>query len=152
MTTLQDPVALKSPVVQEILRQLRAGDSYGVYRGWADELLLKPFLVSKAQKRAISVEGVVDPVTQGRILIYYRAIAALIEKETGLLAQVVLDINDEGFGWVLIFSGRLVLVVNTLRDAHRFGFESLESLSQKAESLIAKGIQLARTYPEVGRL
>jgi len=43
-------------------------------------------------------------------------------------------------------------VVNTLRDAHRFGFESLEQLTEKATALIDKGIQLARTYPEVGRL
>lgn len=141
-----------SPILQEIVRQLRAADPYGTYRTWSDELLLKPFVVTKAQKRQISLEGEVDPGVRSRILIYYRAIAALIEKETGLLAQVVLDLNSEGFGWVLVFSGRLLLVVNTLRDAHRFGFDSLEQLSEKATALIDKGIQLARTYPEVGRL
>lgn len=141
-----------SPILQEIVRQLRAADPYGTYRTWSDELLLKPFVVTKAQKRQISLEGEVDPAVRSRILIYYRAIAALIEKETGLLAQVVLDLNSEGFGWVLVFSGRLLLVVNTLRDAHRFGFESLEQLTEKATALIDKGIQLARTYPEVGRL
>ncbi len=138
-----------SPILQEIVRQMRAADPYGT---WSDELLLKPFVVTKAQKRQISLEGEVDPAVRSRILIYYRAIAALIEKETGLLAQVVLDLNSEGFGWVLVFSGRLLLVVNTLRDAHRFGFESLEQLTEKATALIDKGIQLARTYPEVGRL
>ncbi|MFS8838884.1 MULTISPECIES: NifX-associated nitrogen fixation protein [unclassified Synechococcus] len=141
-----------SPILQEIVRQMRAADPYGTYRTWRDELLLKPFVVTKAQKRQISLEGEVDPAVRSRILIYYRAIAALIEKETGLLAQVVLDLNSEGFGWVLVFSGRLLLVVNTLRDAHRFGFESLEQLTEKATALIDKGIQLARTYPEVGRL
>ncbi|MGY2945011.1 NifX-associated nitrogen fixation protein [Thermostichus sp. MS-CIW-34] len=141
-----------SPILQEIVRQLRAADPYGTYRTWSDELLLKPFVVTKAQKRQISLEGEVDPAVRSRILIYYRAIAALIEKETGLLAQVVLDLNSEGFGWVLVFSGRLLLVVNTLRDAHRFGFESLEQLTEKATALIDKGIQLARTYPEVGQL
>lgn len=151
--SLQDPLSLThNSVIQEIVRQIRAGDPYGVYRNWTDELLLKPFLVSKAQKRDISVEGHVDPITKSRILIYYRAIAALIEKETSLISQVVMDINDEGFGWVLIFSGRLVLVANTLRDAHRFGFDSLVSLRQKADIQISKGILLARTYPEIGRL
>ncbi len=141
-----------SPILQEIVRQLRAADPYGTYRTWSDELLLKPFVVSKAQKRQISLEGEVDPGVRSRILIYYRAIAALIEKETGLLAQVVLDLNSEGFGWALVFSGRLLLVVNTLRDAHRFGFDSLDQLVEKATALIDKGIQLAQTYPEVGRL
>jgi len=141
-----------SPILQEIVRQMRAADPYGTYRAWSDELLLKPFVVTKAQKRQISLEGEVDPGVRSRILIYYRAIAALIEKETGLLAQVVLDLICDGFGWVLVFSGRLLLVVNTLRDAHRFGFESLEQLTEKATALIDKGIHLARTYPEVGRL
>ncbi|HIK20390.1 MAG TPA: NifX-associated nitrogen fixation protein [Synechococcus sp. M44_DOE_062] len=141
-----------SPILQEIVRQMRAADPYGTYRTWSDELLLKPFVLTKAQKRQISLEGEVDPAVRSRILIYYRAIAALIEKETGLLAQVVLDLNSEGFGWVLVFAGRLLLVVNTLRNAHRFGFESLEQLSEKATALIDKGIQLARTYPEVGQL
>jgi len=149
VTPLSPP---SSPILQEIVRQLRAADPYGTYRTWSDELLLKPFVVSKAQKRQISLEGEVDPRVRGRILIYYRAIAALIEKETGLLAQVVLDLNSEGFGWALVFSGRLLLVVNTLRDAHRFGFDSLDQLVEKATALIDKGIQLARTYPEVGRL
>ena len=149
VTPLSPP---SSPILQEIVRQLRAADPYGTYRTWGDELLLKPFVVSKAQKRQISLEGEVDPRVRGRILIYYRAIAALIEKETGLLAQVVLDLNSEGFGWALVFSGRLLLVVNTLRDAHRFGFDSLDQLVEKATALIDKGIQLARTYPEVGRL
>jgi probable nitrogen fixation protein len=150
--TVTPLVPTTSPILQEIVRQIRAADPYGTYRSWSDELLLKPFVVTKAQKRLISVEGEVDPIVRGRILTYYRAIAALIEQETGLLAQVVLDLNGEGFGWVLIFSGRLLLVVNTLRDAHRFGFDSLEHLSAKATALIDKGIQLAQTYPEVGRL
>ncbi len=150
--TVTPLVLTTSPILQEIVRQLRAADPYGTYRTWSDELLLKPFVVSKAQKRQISLEGEVDPIVRGRILIYYRAIAALIEKETGLLAQVVLDLNGEGFGWVLVFSGRLLLVVNTLRDAHRFGFDSLDQLVEKATALIDQGIQLARTYPEVGRL
>ncbi len=150
--TVTPLVPTTSPILQEIVRQLRAADPYGTYRSWSDELLLKPFVVSKAQKRQISLEGEVDPGVRSRILIYYRAIAALIEKETGLLAQVVLDLNGEGFGWVLVFSGRLLLVVNTLRDAHRFGFDSLDQLVEKATALIDKGIQLARTYPEVGRL
>jgi hypothetical protein len=50
-----------SPILQEIVRQLRAADPYGTYRTWRDELLLKPFVVTKAQKRQISLEGEVDP-------------------------------------------------------------------------------------------
>ncbi|PMB19109.1 NifX-associated nitrogen fixation protein [Fischerella thermalis] len=143
---------INSPFLQAIVQQIRGQDSYGVYRNWSDELILKPFVVSKQKKREISVEGEVDPVTIGRIMAFYRAVAACIEKETGLLSQVVVDLSHEGFGWALVFSGRLLLAVKTLRDAHRFGFESLEKVAEEGEKLVQKGVELAQRFPEVGRL
>jgi probable nitrogen fixation protein len=143
---------LNSPFTQELVRQIRAQDSYGFYRNWADELVLKPYIVSKAAKRTISVDGDVDPVTKGRILSFYRAIAARIEQETGLLSQVVVDLSHEGFGWVLVFSGRLLLVARTLRDAQRFGFDSWEKLVSEGEKLTQKGIEIAQKYSEVAKV
>ncbi len=141
-----------SPLLQEIVRQIRSQDSYNVYRNWADELLLKPYIVPKAKKREISVEGDVDPVTKGRILLFYRGIAARVEQETGLLCQVVIDLSHEGFGWALVFSGRLLIVKKTLRDAQRFGFDSLEKLAEQGEKLVSQGVEIAQRYPEVGQL
>jgi probable nitrogen fixation protein len=141
-----------SPLLKAIVQQIRGQDPYGVYRSWSDELLLKPFIVSKQKKREISVEGEVDPLTQGRIVAFYRAIAARIEQETGLLSQVVIDLSHEGFGWALVFAGRLLLVSKTLRDAHRFGFESLEKLVEEGEKFVEKGVDLAQRFPEVGRM
>ena len=125
-----------SRFLKTIVQQIRANDAYGTYRHWADELLLKPYILSKKEKRAISVEGEVDPFTLARILAFYRAIAICIETETG-------------FGWALVFSGRLILVSKTLRDAQRFGFDSLEKLSAEGEKLVNKGIELARSFPDV---
>ncbi|MBD2357343.1 NifX-associated nitrogen fixation protein [Tolypothrix sp. FACHB-123] len=144
--------ALKSPFVQELVRQIRAQDSYGFYRNWSDELILKPYLVSKQAKRQISVEGDVEAATKARIMSFYRAIAAQIEQKTGSLSQVVIDLSHEGFGWVLVFSGRLLLVARTLRDAQRFGFDSLEKLAEEGEKLTQKGIELAEKYTEVAKL
>ncbi|BAY20534.1 hypothetical protein NIES2100_02760 [Calothrix sp. NIES-2100] len=144
--------ALNSPFVQELVRQIRAQDSYGFYRSWSDELILKPYIVSKQAKRQISVEGDVEPATKGRIMSFYRAIAAQIEQKTGLLSQVVIDLSHEGFGWVLVFSGRLLLVTRTLRDAQRFGFDSLEKLADEGNKLTQKGIELAEKYTEVAKL
>lgn len=138
-----------SQFLSAIIQQIRANDPYGTYRKWSDELLLKPFIVSKAEKRDIPVEGDVDPITQSRILAFYRAIAACIEEETGKLATVVIDLSHEGFGWVLIFSGRLILVSRTLRDAQRFGYASLEKLDKEGSKLISKGIDIANQFGEV---
>lgn len=143
---------LNSPFLKAIVQQFRGQDSYGTYRNWSDELLLKPFLVTKQKKREISLEGEVDPMTQARIMVFYRAVAACIEKETGLLSQVVVDLSHEGFGWALVFSGRLLLVTKSLRDAHRFGFDSLEKLAEEGEKFIQKGIELAQRFPEVSNV
>jgi probable nitrogen fixation protein len=154
-TNLPTPVAAAppiSPFLKAITQQIRANDPYGTYRNWSDELLLKPYVVSKAQKREISVEGDVDPMTKGRVLAFYRAIAHRIEAETGLLCQVVIDLSHEGFGWALIFSSRLLVVSKTLRDAQRFGFESLEKLEAEGSKIIESGINMANRFPEVGRL
>ncbi len=141
-----------SPFLKAITQQIRANDPYGTYRNWSDELLLKPYVVSRAQKREISVDGEVDPITKGRILAFYRGIAHRIEAETGLLCQVVIDLSHEGFGWALVFSGRLLVVSKTLRDAQRFGFDSLEKLDAEGSKIIASGITLAGRFPEVGKL
>lgn len=138
--------------LQELVRQIRSQDHYGVYRNWEDKLILAPFVVSKKQKRQISVDGDVDAATQLRILAFYRAIAACIEKATGQLCQVVIDLSHEGFGWSLIWSGRLMVVCRTLRDAQRFGFESLEKLAEQGEKLTQSGVELLERFPEVARL
>ena len=45
-----------SPILKAIVQQIRANDSFGTYRNWADELLLKPYIVSKAAKRDIPID------------------------------------------------------------------------------------------------
>lgn len=140
-----------SKFLKAIVGQIRANDPYGTYRNWGDDLLLKPYVVTKAQKREISVDGDVDPITQGRIMAFYRAIAHCIEEETGTISQVVIDLSHEGFGWALVFAGRLLLVARTLRDAQRFGFDSLEKAAAEGEKIIASGIEMAKKYPEVCR-
>lgn len=156
MSPVEAPAAMEaaltvdsSPFLKAIVQQIRANDPYGTYRNWSDELLLKPYVIPKKQRREIPVEGDVDPITLGRILGFYRAIAARIEEETGQLSQVVIDLSHEGFGWALIFSGRLILVCKTLRDAQRFGFDTLDKLNAEGEKLVQKGIDLAQRFSEV---
>ena len=75
----------------------------------------------------------------------------MIEKETAQLCQVIVDINHEGFGWALVWSGRLMTVCRTLRDAHRFGFDSLERLAAQGEKITQSGIEIVKRFPEVAR-
>ena len=76
-------IELKSPFLKVLVKQIRAQDTYGFYRSWSDELIIKPFIVSKQKKREISLEGEVDPATKSRIMSFFGTIAASLEKETG---------------------------------------------------------------------
>jgi probable nitrogen fixation protein len=138
-----------SPFLRTLVAQIRAQDPYGVYRSWSDELLLKPYILTKEEKRKISVDNPVDPVTKGRITYFYGAIAREIEQQTGKLMQVVISLNEEGFGWALVFSGKLLAVTRTLRDAQRFGFTSLEQMAEEGEKAVRSGITLIEKFPEV---
>jgi probable nitrogen fixation protein len=156
-TTTTNPEELavfvaENAFLQELVRQIRAQDHYGVYRSWEDRLVLAPYVVSKEKKRQIKVDGDVDPATQLRILSFYRAIAAYIEKETGKLCQVVIDLSHEGFGWSLIWCGRLMIVARTLRDAQRFGYDSLEKLAAEGEKLAKTGVDYIQRFPEIANL
>ena len=135
--------------LQALVTQIRAQDPYGVYRSWSDELLLKPYILTKEEKRKISVDSPVDPATKGRVNYFYGAIAREIEQHTGKLMQVVVSLNEEGFGWALVFCGKLLVVTRTLRDAQRFGFASLEQMVEEGEKAVRSGIALIEKFPEV---
>ena len=151
MTTTTTPentsIVAESTFLKELVLQVRAQDHYGVYRSWKDELVLANFVVSKEKKSQISVEGDVDPATQLRILCFYRAIAVCIEKQTGKLCQVVIDLSHEGFGWAIVWTGRLVVLSRTLRDAQRFGYPSLQKLASQGERLVESGIKNIEKFP-----
>ena len=138
-----------STFLQALVAQIRAQDPYGVYRSWSDELLLKPYILTKEEKRKIPLDAPVDPVTKGRITNFYGAIAREIEQHTGKLMQVVISLNEEGFGWALVFGGKLLVVTRALRDAQRFGFTSLEQMAEEGEKAVRSGVALIEKFPEV---
>jgi probable nitrogen fixation protein len=138
----------QSTFLKELVLQIRAQDHYGVYRSWKDELVLANFVVSKERKSQISVEGDVDPATQLRVLCFYRAIAACIEKQTGKLCQVVIDLSHEGFGWAIVWTGKLMVLSRTLRDAQRFGYPSLQKLAAEGERLVESGVKTVQQFPD----
>jgi probable nitrogen fixation protein len=151
-TTTTTTDIYSAPFIKELIRAIQAQDAYGVYKSWSPELILKPYIVSKQDKRKISVEEEVNPMTLARIKLFFNAIATSVELETGQIMQVVVNINHEGFGWALVFSGRLLVVSRTLRDAHRFGFTSLEKLEDEGEKMTQAGIELVKKYKEVCKL
>lgn len=140
---------LASDIIVEMLKQLRALDTYDTYEGWPEEKIIDPLVMTKERKREIPIVGDPDEITLSRVKAYYNAIASLIEKKTGLMAVPVINITHEGFGRAFVLVGKLIVVDKTLRDVHRFGFPSLEDLCAKTEQIIEKAIGLIEQFREV---
>jgi probable nitrogen fixation protein len=130
-----------------LLAQIRAADTYGRLDSAEDSRLLAPFIVTSAQKAEISLEGPVPPATLGRIRVYYQALAAAIEKATGVMTFAVVDLNDEGFGRALVLAGRLVVVSDTVRDAQRYGFVTRDKLGARGDRSLASALTIIDTHP-----
>lgn len=146
-----DPV-LSTEFATEMLRQMRAMDSYGTYDTYTPAKILEPFILTKAMKREIPIIGDPDEITIARVKAFYNAIAALIEKECKLMAVPMINLTHEGFGRAIITVGKLVVVDRTLRDVHRFGFESLSKMKDESDKLLSVALTLIGEHSAVAGL
>jgi probable nitrogen fixation protein len=143
-----DPV-LDTDFAREMVRQMRAVDTYGTYDDWPVEKILEPFVLTKEKKREIPVIGDPDEITMSRVKAFYNAISALIEKECGLMAVPMLNLTHEGFGRALITVGKLVVMDRTLRDVHRFGFPTLSKMKDEGDKLLSVALEIIGKHGEV---
>ena len=146
-----DPL-LESDFAREMVRQMRAIDTYGSYDEWSVARILKPFVLTKAMRREIPIVGDPDEITLARVKAFYNAIAASIEARTGKMAVPMIHLSHEGFGRALITVGKLVVMDRTLRDVHRFGFKDLATMKEEADKLITKAEAMIGEYIAVAEL
>ena len=137
------------PILTALLRLMRSHDHSGVWDDEPDDLLLAPFVVTKAQKREMPLIGDPDPDVLWRVELFYAAVAWEIERRSGRAVAPLLKIHHEGWGRVVLIAGRLVAVNAHVRELHRWGFESLEQLAEKAEKLVAEGLAAIAQFPAV---
>ena len=157
MTETQINIASDDPVLstdfaREMVRQMRAVDSYGTYDSWPVEQILAPYVLTKEQKREIPVVGDPDEIVMSRVKAFYNAIAALIEKECGLMAVPSINLTHEGFGRALITVGKLVVMDKTLRDVHRFSYPTLSKMKDEADKILSVALEIVGEYPKAAGL
>jgi probable nitrogen fixation protein len=146
---LEDDPVLETEFAKEMVRQMRAIDTYGTYDNWPVSKILEPFVLTKEKKREIPVVGDPDEITMSRVKAFYNAISAMIEKECGLMAVPMMNLTHEGFGRSLITVGKLVVMDKTLRDVHRFGFASLSKMKDEADKLLSVALEIIGQHPKV---
>jgi probable nitrogen fixation protein len=157
MTVATANIAADEPILStdfgvEMIRQMRAIDPYGSYDDLSAAEILEPFVLTKEKKREIPIIGDPDEIVIARVKVFYNAISALIEKECGLMATPMINLTHEGFGRVLIIVGKLVVMDRTLRDVHRFGFETLGKMKDDADKILSVALALIGQHAEAAGL
>jgi len=143
-----DPI-LESEFMKEMVKQMRAIDTYDSYEGWSSAKILDPFVLTKERKAEIPVIGDPDEITMARLKAFYNAISSLIEKECKLMAVPMINLSHEGFGRAIITVGKLVVMDKTLRDIHRFGFKSLSKMKDDADKYLSVALEIIGKHSEV---
>ncbi|MEZ5840241.1 MAG: NifX-associated nitrogen fixation protein [Hyphomicrobiales bacterium] len=146
-----DPV-LGSAFMTEMVRQMRAIDSYGTWDNAGKHEILDPFVMTKERKRDVPIIGDPDELTIARIKAWYNALSAAIEAATGMMAVPLVNLTHEGFGRAIIAVGKLIVSDRNLRDVHRFGFKSLAQMEEEAGRIIASAAALIEAHRDVASL
>jgi probable nitrogen fixation protein len=142
--------ASEASFLRELLRQFRANQGGSAWDGKSDEELLAPLLIARERRRD-PVPDDPDPDVFFRIELFYGAVGLAIEGRRGIVCTPMLKMHHEGFGRVVLLAGRLVVVNRFLREARKFGFESIEKLTDAGERLVASGVEMIDRFPEVAR-
>lgn len=137
--------------IKELIKVWRAQDTHGTWEKKSDLSLLDPYIVTKEQRREIPIIGDPDPEILWRLELFYNAVELAIERKTGSMVQPMMKMSHEGFGRMILTTGRLIVVNKHLRDVHRFGFESLEKLSAEGMKFVDAGVEMIEKFPEVAR-
>lgn len=137
--------------IKELIKVWRAQDTHGTWEKKSDVSLLDPYIVTKEQRREIPIIGDPDPEILWRLELFYNAVGLAIERRTGCMVQPMMKMSHEGFGRLILTTGRLIVVNKHLRDVHRFGFESLEKLAAEGTKFVDAGVEMIEKFPDVAR-
>jgi len=132
---------------EELIRQLRATDQFGNWSKMSDEeLLIKKFVKTKEDLKKIPIIADIDEMLIGEIKMIFKAVALQFERQTGVMCNVVMEMSHEGFGRCIVIAGRIVLVDKYFKDAHRFGFRTLEKLYEEGQKYLDKSFEIYAQY------
>lgn len=141
-------VIAASPFLCELVKVMRAQDSYGSWEGKADADVLSTFVVTKEQRKLIPIIEDPDPDVLWRVELFYNACGLAIERKTGLIAAPMIKINHEGFGRAILSTSRLIVYSKYHRDIHRFGFDCLALLGEAGDRIVDEAVAMIERFPE----
>lgn len=132
---------------EELIRQLRATDQFGNWSKMSDEeLLTNKYVKTKEDLKKIPIIADIDEMLIGEIKMIYKAIALQFERKTGVMCNVVMEMSHEGFGRCIVIADKIVLVDKYFKDAHRFGYRTIDKLYEDGQKHLDKAFGIYQQY------
>jgi probable nitrogen fixation protein len=130
-----------------LVGQIRALDQFGSWENKSDdELLTMKYIKTKEDLKNIPIIADIDDVQTKDIRLIFQALALAFEKVTGVMCNVVMEMSHEGFGRAVVIADKIVVVDKFFKDAHRFGYRTLEDLQLAGEKFLSDGIKIYNSY------
>ncbi|WP_042203052.1 DUF269 domain-containing protein [Paenibacillus camerounensis] len=140
-------------LVRRLCSLLDAEDFFGRYAALPPgEKLAQQFLASTKDQSKSEFNCAVSPKVRQQVPLLFQAIAGVIEERSGTMIQSTAEINGEGFGRGLLYSGRVILVLKSLRAGFPFPFTSEEKVIRYGVECVTEGLAFLAKYKEVTAL
>ncbi|WP_419771479.1 MAG: NifX-associated nitrogen fixation protein [Candidatus Marinarcus sp.] len=141
---------MKKLFIDTLVGQIRALDQFGTWANKSNEdLLQEKYIKSKEALKNIPIIADIDEMQIQEIRLIFQAVALAFEKLTGVMCSVVMEMSHEGFGRVVVFTGKIVLCEKFFKDAHRFSFRTYEDLENEGEKYLIKAKETYDKYKNV---
>lgn len=136
------------PFLNTLVSILRAEDAQGAWEKHSDAEILADFLVPGDGETPVSRA---EHELVLRLERFYRAVGLRIEQCTGHMSTPVVEMCSDGFGRVILTTGRLVVFSRSLHDLQRFGFDDLATLAREGERTVDESIAAIEHYTEAAQ-
>ncbi|OMF21594.1 DUF269 domain-containing protein [Paenibacillus sp. FSL H8-0259] len=134
-------------LVRRLCHLLDAGDFFGRNAMLPPlEKIGKLFLATAEDQNQSEFNCAVSPKVRQQVPLLFQAMAGVMEERTGLMIQSTAEINGEGFGRGLLYSGRVILVLKSLRAGAPFPFTSAEKTIRYGVECIEEGLAFLEKY------
>lgn len=134
-------------LVRRLCNLLDAGDFFGRYAALpAQEKIAALFLASPDDKEQSDFNCAVSPKVRQQVPLLFQAVAGVMEERSGALIQSSAEINGEGFGRALLYNGRIILVLKSLRAGFPFPFTSEDKAIRYAANCVEEGLTFLAKY------
>jgi probable nitrogen fixation protein len=137
-------------LVRRLCNLLDTADYFGKFSALSpQDKIVKQFLASPADQQQSDFNCAVSPKVRQQVPLVFQAVAGVMEEKSGAMVQSTAEINGEGFGRGLLYSGRVILVLRSLRAGFPFPFTSEEKVIRYGVECIEEGLAFLDKYKEV---